>query len=62
MEKLSFNYRDIYRIIYFSKALIVLVRSERESPNIALETNYSLIKDLKINYYGMYKSFYWIND
>jgi hypothetical protein len=62
MEKLSFNYRYIYRIIYFSKTLIVLVRPERESPNIALETNYSLIKDLKINYYGMYKSFYWIND
>ena len=62
MEKLSFNYRDIYRIIYFSKTLIVLVRPKRESPNIALETNYSLRKDLKINYYGMYKSFYWIND
>ena len=49
MEKLSFNYRNTYRIIYFSNTLKVLVRPERESPNVALETDYSLRKDLKIN-------------
>ena len=49
MEKLSLNYRNIYRIIYFSDILKVLVRPERESPNIALETDYSLRKYLKIN-------------
>ena len=47
MEKLSFNYRNIYRIIYFSNTLKVLVKPEREYPNIALETDYSLRKDLK---------------
>ena len=41
--------RNIYRIIYFSNTLIVLVRPERESPDIALETDYFLRKDLKIN-------------
>ena len=42
--KISFNYGDIYKIIYFSNIFIVLIKSEREYPNIALETNYPLRK------------------
>ena len=62
MEKISFNYRDIYKIIYFYNILIVLVKPKREFPNTALETNCPIRKGSKINYYGRYKSFYWIND
>ena len=36
--------------------LIALVKSERKTPNIDLKTD-CLQKDLKINYYGAYKSF-----
>ena len=48
---MSFNYGDVYKVIYFSNVLVVLFKSERESPSTALETNYLLIKYLKINYY-----------
>ena len=41
--------------------LITLVKSERKTPNIDLKTD-CLQKDLKINYYGVYKSFYWISN
>ena len=62
MEKIFFNYGDIYKIIYFYNILIVLVKPKREFPNTALETNCPIRKDSKINYYRRYKSFYWIND
>ena len=62
MEKISFNYGGIYKINYFYNILIVLVRPERELPNTALEINYPIRKDSKINYYGRYKSFYWVNN
>ena len=52
---MSLNHEDIYKVIYFSNIFIVLFRSERESPSTALETNYPLIKYLKINYYKKYK-------
>ena len=35
----------------------VLVKSEIESSNTALKTNYPLRKESKINYYIVYKSF-----
>ena len=54
---MSFNHGDVYKVIYFSTILIVLFRPERESPSTALETNYPLIKYLKINYYKKYKVF-----
>ena len=40
----------------------MLVRSQRESPNIALQPSYPLRKYLKINYYEVYKYFYWVNN
>ena len=47
MEKISFRVEGIYKIIYLSNILIVLVKPKRESLGIALKTNYPLIKDLK---------------
>ena len=39
----------------------MLVKSKRESPNIALKTKYPLRKYLKINYHKRYKYFCWVN-
>ena len=44
MEKYFFNYEDIYKIIYFSSTLIILVGYKRESPNTISETNYPFRK------------------
>ena len=44
-------------LFIFLTILTVSVKSEIESSNTALETNYPLRKESKINYYIMYKSF-----
>ena len=35
----TFSYEDIYKTIYFSNILTVLVGSKRRSPNTVLKTN-----------------------
>ena len=44
MEKIFFNYEDIYKIIYFSNTLIVLVGPRIKFPNTGLKTNHPLKK------------------
>ena len=51
MEKCLLIMETFIKLFYFSNVLIILFKSERESPSTALETKYPLIKYLKINYY-----------